>query len=99
LYFLLSLLIVRAGGPTGGKQRAVDTGPRKCYKLVRKDKKMKTLKVKIRNVYGQDLVYPACESSKLFAFLTKSQTLSDGARRTIKQLGYVFEVLPEVKNI
>jgi len=61
--------------------------------------KMKTLKVKIKNVYGQDLVYPACESSKLFAFLTKSQTLSDGARRTIKQLGYTFEVLPEVKNI
>ena len=60
---------------------------------------MKTLKVKIRNVYGQDLVYPACESSKLFAFLTNSRTLSDGARRTIKQLGYTFEVLPEVKHI
>lgn len=61
--------------------------------------KMKTLKVKIRNVYGQDLVYPACESSKLFALLTNSRTLSDGARRTIKQLGYTFEVLPEVKHI
>ncbi len=33
--FLLFLLIVGVGGPTGGKQRAVDTGPRKCYKLVK----------------------------------------------------------------
>jgi len=60
---------------------------------------MKTLKVIIRNVYGKDLVYPACESSKLFANLLNSQTLADGARRTIKQLGYTFEVIPEVKNI
>ena len=60
---------------------------------------MKTLKVKIRNVYGKDLVYPVCNKSKLFALLTNSQTLSDGARRTIKELGYTFEVLPEVKNI
>jgi len=60
---------------------------------------MEKLKVKIRNVYGKDLVYPACSKSKLFALLTNSQTLSDGARRTIKELGYTFEVLPEVKNI
>lgn len=61
--------------------------------------KMEKLKVKIRNVYGKDLVYPVCNKSKLFALLTNSQTLSDGARRTIKELGYTFEVLPEVKNI
>jgi len=60
---------------------------------------MEKLKVKIRNVYGKDLVYPVCNKSKLFALLTNSQTLSDGARRTIKELGYTFEVLPEVKNI
>jgi hypothetical protein len=37
-------LIFWEGGPTGGKQRAVDTGPRKCYKLVRKDKKDENIK-------------------------------------------------------
>ncbi len=60
---------------------------------------MKTLKVKIRNVYGQDLVYPACESSKLFALLTNSQTLPERVRRIIKQLGYKIEVLPEVSQL
>ena len=85
-------------GPQAASNELLTLVPENASLIIERIK-MKTLKVKIRNVYGQDLVYPACESSKLFALLTNSRTLSDGARRTIKQLGYTFEVLPEVKHI
>ena len=61
--------------------------------------KMKTLKVKIKNVYGNEMIYPVCEDSKVFANLTNSKTLTEQSRRLIKSLGYKFEVVSEVKNI
>ena len=60
---------------------------------------MEKLKVKVKNVYGTDLVYPVCEKSKLFANLTNNQTLTETARRLIKLLGYSFEIVTEEKNI
>ena len=60
---------------------------------------MKTLKVKIKNIYGNEMIYPACEDSKVFANLTNSKTLTEQARRLIKSLGYKFEIVPEVKSI
>ena len=59
---------------------------------------MKTLKVKIKNVYGKELVYPVCQDAKIFAQLSGALTLSDGARLLIKSLGYKLEQVLEEKT-
>jgi len=53
----------------------------------------KTLKVTVKNVFGNDLVYPYCEQSEIFAILTNSKTLTENAIKWIKTLGYNFEVV------
>jgi hypothetical protein len=54
-----------------------------------------TLQVSIRNVYGRDVVYPVCETSKLFAELARQKTLTDRELSILKKLGYTFEVVPQ----
>ncbi len=44
--------------------------------------------VTIKNVYGNELVYPACEKAKLFAKLAGHTTLTQHDVKTIKELGY-----------
>jgi len=51
-----------------------------------------TIKVIIKNVYGNELIYPACETSHRFATLTGTKTLSRYAISVIKTLGYEVEV-------
>jgi len=48
--------------------------------------------VRIKNVYGQDLVYPVCEKAQAFATLTGKKTLTGYALRTIENLGFEIEV-------
>jgi len=51
------------------------------------------IKVKLKNVYGQDLVYPACSKSKLFAQIAGTTTLTSETLSKIMFLGY--EVINE----
>jgi len=51
-----------------------------------------SIKVIIKNVYGNELIYPACETSHRFARLTGTKTLSRYAISVIKTLGYSVEV-------
>ena len=44
--------------------------------------------VEIKNVYGNDLIYPYCEKAKLFARITNSKTLNKLQINVIKELGY-----------
>lgn len=53
------------------------------------------LKVKIKNVYGNDVVYPVCEQSQLFTALTNKKTLTERDISVIKRLGYTFTVVTE----
>ena len=48
------------------------------------------LKVEIKDVYGQELVYPACRLSRSFAALTQCKTLTPHAIKEIKTMGYTF---------
>lgn len=48
--------------------------------------------VKIKQVYGQDLVYPICETAQTFARLTGKKTFSNYDIQQIKQLGYQVNV-------
>ena len=48
--------------------------------------------VQVRNVYGNETVYPVCEKAKLFASLSGKKTLTHYAIKDIKALGYTFKV-------
>lgn len=52
--------------------------------------------VKIKNVYGERRVYPACETSKLLLSMSPSlQTFNERQIDAIKQLGYTIHVQAE----
>ena len=56
------------------------------------------LKVKVKDVYGQRLVYPACDMSKSFAYLVGCKTLPKWATDEIKKMGYTLTVeTPELE--
>ena len=59
---------------------------------------MGTIKLIIKDVYGNRLFYPHCEKSELFAKLTKSKTLMKKDIETIKDLGYEIEYYIKLGN-
>lgn len=44
--------------------------------------------VQIKNVYGNETVYPVCEKAKLFANMLGTKTLTLHALQKIEALGY-----------
>lgn len=48
--------------------------------------------VSIKNVYGNELIYPVCESAKKFASLVGKKTFSNKDIDLIKSLGYTVNV-------
>lgn len=48
--------------------------------------------VSVKNVYGQELIYPICDKAKLFAAMTNTKTLTKSTINYIKQLGYAIVV-------
>lgn len=48
--------------------------------------------VEIKQVYGNETIYPVCETAKLLTRLTGNKTLTRAALVTIKQLGYSIAV-------
>lgn len=52
--------------------------------------------VKIKNIYGRDMAYPACPITEIIASIAKTKTLSDNDLRAIRKLGYeITQVLNE----
>ena len=54
---------------------------------------MKTIKVQLRNVYGNELIYPMCDDAKRFTRLTQTKTLHRDDIAVIKSLGYTVETV------
>jgi hypothetical protein len=52
----------------------------------------KVIKVQIKNVYGNETVYPACPNAVRFAKLAGTRTLTTDALRLIAGLGYEIAV-------
>jgi hypothetical protein len=48
----------------------------------------KEIVIEVRDVYGHEKYYPACDASKIFAKLTRTITLTPAAINDIKKLGY-----------
>jgi len=47
-----------------------------------------TIHVEMKNVYGNNLIYPVCFRAKLFTSITGTETLTRDAIYFIRQLGY-----------
>ena len=53
------------------------------------------IQVVIKNVYGNQLIYPKCDTSKAFSNIAKTKTLSIENLKTISSMGYHVEVVNE----
>ena len=53
------------------------------------------IQVIIKNVYGNQLIYPKCDTSKAFSDIAKTKTLSIENLKTISQMGYKVKVVNE----
>jgi hypothetical protein len=48
--------------------------------------------IKVKNVYGVETFYPACQASELFAKIAGTRTLTRNTLRDVKALGYEVRV-------
>lgn len=55
------------------------------------------LTLTIKNVYGNEMAYPACDKSRAFADLLNTKTLTDRHIEKIKALGYTIELAAPAK--
>jgi len=53
---------------------------------------MNEIQVTVKNVYGRDTVYPACDKALLFTKLVGQKTLTVRELELIKALGYTIKV-------
>jgi len=60
---------------------------------------MKSISVKIKQVYGKETVYPACKQSEIFAQLARQKTLTKREINLIKDLGYEIIVIQDFVSI
>ena len=50
------------------------------------------IKVRIKNVYGNELIYPVCEYAKTFARIANTKTLAHRDIESIRALGFSIHV-------
>ena len=55
----------------------------------------KTLIVKKKNVYGNELIYPVCQDSIILSYIAGTKTFCSITIANIKKLGYKFETQKE----
>ncbi len=51
-----------------------------------------TIQVTVKNVYGNQTIYPACDKSRIFAKMVGQKTLTRVDLENIKALGYAVQV-------
>jgi hypothetical protein len=56
------------------------------------------LKVENRNVFGNELIYPACEMSKRLAEFKGSKTFTQSDMYQLSAMGYKFEFVASVPD-
>jgi len=57
---------------------------------------IKYVTIDIKNVYGNELIYPVCFNAKKFTSLTKRKTLNKKDIDIIKTLGYKVVIMPKI---
>jgi hypothetical protein len=58
-----------------------------------------TITVRVRNVYGTKMIYPACDKSQIFAQLAGHTVLTQNTIDCVRRLGYLIEVQQEVVGV
>ena len=53
------------------------------------------IQVKIKTVYGNEVIYPVCATAQAFAELARQKTLTSREIALIKRLGYTIEVVQD----
>jgi len=48
--------------------------------------------VRVKSVYGKQLIYPVCQTAQLLCSLTNAKTFTQEALATVKALGYTVTV-------
>lgn len=51
-----------------------------------------TIKVRIKNVYGNDLIYPACNTSQALTRMKGTKTLSTYDIELLKGIGWTIQL-------
>lgn len=51
------------------------------------------IEVTVKNVYGENKVYPACDTSRKLADLIGTKTFTDRAIQQLRDLGYNIRLL------
>lgn len=54
-----------------------------------------SIKVQIKNVYGNETIYPVCDKAKTFASMVGQKTLTRTDIEHIKELGFILEVITD----
>lgn len=49
---------------------------------------MQQVTIEIKQVYGNETIYPVCDNAKLFATIAGTKTLTRASLQCIKALGY-----------
>lgn len=52
-----------------------------------------SIQVQIKNVYGNETIYPVCDKAKTFAMMVGQKSLTRRDIDLIKKLGYTVEVV------
>jgi len=61
---------------------------------------MDIVQVVMRETYGVERIYPACDTANIFTRLTRQKTFSHENIAAIRELGYTVIVVPQtVKEI
>ncbi len=55
--------------------------------------------VEIKNVYGNETIYPACAKASLFCEIAGTKTITNQTKDLIKQLGYTIVVNQAIKTL
>lgn len=59
----------------------------------------KTVKIRVKTVYGNTLYYPANKPASLFAAIAGTSTLTYGVLKTIKDLGFAVEIVQDTLEL
>jgi len=50
------------------------------------------IQVEVKNVYGNQVIYPVCDAAVWFAHIAGTKTLTRDALKGIKALGYTISI-------
>lgn len=57
------------------------------------------LRIKVKNVYGNETIYPVCDKGKLLAEWKGQKTFTERDIKILKKLGYTFKIASDYQHL